>query len=119
MAKFWGAVGFAHSVKTSPGIVEEVMTERSYFGDEVRASRQLQYSETINPDLTVGTSIRIVADGYANSNIFAMRYIRWMGALWVVENAIPERPRILLTLGGVYNGPTATTPDPPGGDAGD
>ena len=113
MAKFAGVIGFAHSVRTAPGITEEVITERPYFGDEVRVSRLLRTVDTINPEVDISTSISIVADAYANENIFAMRYIKWAGALWVVNNAMPKRPRITLTLGGVYNGPTAAAPESP------
>lgn len=30
MAKFYGAIGFADTVETEPGIYEERITERSY-----------------------------------------------------------------------------------------
>ncbi|MCA1806977.1 MAG: hypothetical protein LC687_03870, partial [Actinobacteria bacterium] len=58
-------------------------------------------------DLSVGNSISIVADAYANEHFFAIRYIRWAGTLWTVQNVDVESPRLVLRLGGVYNGPTA------------
>lgn len=111
MAKFFGEIGYGETVQTAPGVWEDVITEKSYFGDVIRNSRQLRDGEKVNDDLTVGNSISIVADAYANTHFFAIRYIRWAGALWKVANVDVESPRLVLRLGGVYNGPTAGTTD--------
>lgn len=62
--------------------------------------------QKVNDDLSVNNSISIVADAYAIENFFAMRYVQWMGILWIVSTVEVQSPRLLLTLGGVYNGPT-------------
>lgn len=107
MAKFYGAIGFGHAIETSPGVYEDVITEKLYYGDVHRNSRQAQENGNVNLDITVQNSISIVADAYATENFFAIRYIAWMGELWVVSNVEVQRPRLVLRLGGVYNGPTA------------
>lgn len=108
MAKFSGMVGFAApATETEPGVWEETITERTYFGDVVRNTRQLVQSEKVNFDLSVNNSISIVADPYASANIFAIRYVKWAGALWTVTDVEVQSPRLLLRLGGVYNGITA------------
>lgn len=107
MAKFYGAIGFGHAVETSPGVYEDVITEKVYYGDVIRNSRKLQESGNVNLDITVQNSISIVADAYATENFFAIRYISWMGSLWTVSDVEVQRPRLTLRLGGVYNGPTA------------
>jgi hypothetical protein len=108
MARFAGLVGFAGAqVENPPGVWKETLVERSYFGDVIRNSRGLQEAQKVNLDLTVGNSISIVADAYANENFHAIRYVAWMGSFWVVSNVEVERPRLVLRLGGVYNGPTA------------
>jgi len=107
MAKFYGAIGFGHAVETAPGVYEDVITEKTYYGDVHRNSKQAQESGNVNLDITVQNSISIVADAYATENFFAIRYIAWMGVLWVVSNVEVQRPRLVLRLGGVYNGPTA------------
>lgn len=104
--KFFGKVGYAdESVETSPGVWKDVVVEYEYYGDVVRNTRKLSEGENLNNDLTVGNSIRIVADAYANEHFFAIRYVEWAGALWKVADVIVESPRLLLRLGGVYNGP--------------
>jgi hypothetical protein len=108
MAKFYGEIGYGHTVESPPdsGVWKDVVTERKAYGDVLRNSRTLQEGEKVNNDLSVGNSISIVADAYANENFHAMRYIKWMGSLWIVSNVNVEAPRLILRLGGVYNGPT-------------
>lgn len=113
MARFYGKVGYGVSVETAPGVWEDQITEVSYFGDVIRNTRQLRDGSKINDDLTVNNSISIVADAYANGNIFAIRYVEWMGALWEVTDIQVQIPRLLLSLGGVYNGPKVVTSSGP------
>jgi hypothetical protein len=107
MAKFYGEIGYGESVEVSPGVWEDTITERKYSGDVLRNTRRLQEGEQLNNDLTVGNSISIVADAYANEHFFAIRYIRWAGTLWTVIDIEVQSPRLNLRVGGVYNGPTA------------
>lgn len=107
MAKFYGQVGYAETKETRPGIHEDVVTERNYTGDVFRNVRKLEPGESVNDDVVVNNSLSIVADPYAYQHFFAIRYVRWMGTLWKVMNIEVQSPRLLLTLGGVYNGPTA------------
>jgi hypothetical protein len=118
MAKFFGVIGYGEPEQSAPGVSSDVITEKQYYGDVIRNSRQLQETDKVNNDLTVGNSISIVADAYANEHFFAIRYIKWAGVLWTVSDVEVQSPRLLLRLGGVYNGPTAaveegTTPVTP------
>lgn len=103
MAKFYGRIGYADTVETRPGSWEEQITERPYFGDLVRNTRRLQGSDKVNDDLNVANEISIVADPYANQNFHAMRYVEFMGAKWKITNVEVQYPRLILTVGGVYN----------------
>lgn len=107
MAKFYGTIGYSDgTTETSPGVHEESVIERSYYGDVIRNTRQLKDGESINDDLSVGNSISIVADAYANEHFFAIRYVSWAGTLWKVSDVEVQSPRLVLRLGGVYHGPT-------------
>lgn len=104
--KFYGKVGYATPVETAPGVWTDSITEVSYYGDVVRNTRQLHEAALkVNDDLTLGNSISIVADAYANEHFFAMRYVEWQGALWIITDVEVQSPRLLLRLGGVYDGP--------------
>lgn len=108
MAKFYGKVGYGPtSVETAPGVWNDVITEVEYYGDVLRNTRKLQSGESVNDNLSVNNLISIVADAYANEHFFAIRYVMWMGALWTVSDVEVQSPRLLLRLGGIYNGPKA------------
>lgn len=113
MAKFFGKIGYGEAQETAPGVWEDVIVEYDYYGDVIRNTRKLSEGEYLNNDLSVGNSISIVADAYANEHFFAIRYIQWAGALWTVSDVEVQSPRLLLRLGGVYNGPTAPAPVSP------
>ena len=110
MAKFHGRVGFGEQAETASGVWTEEITEYSYYGDVLQNSRGLREGEQVNPDVTVGNSISIVADAYAREHFFAMRYVEWAGVRWVVSNVDVQPPRLVLRLGEVYDGPAAATP---------
>lgn len=110
MARFFGKVGYAEKVESVPGVWKDVIAEYEYYGDVVRNTRKLEENEKVNFDILVGNSISIVADEFANDHIFAMRYVEWRGTLWTVRDVEVQRPRLLLRLGGVYNGPKVATP---------
>lgn len=104
MAKFYGIVGFAETVETSPGIYDEQVTERNYYGDIIRNARALQTTDQVNDNINVNNTISIIADPYANDHFHSMRYAIWQGTKWKVSSVEVQYPRLLLTLGGVYNG---------------
>lgn len=103
MAKFFGDVGFSSMVKTAPGVMAEQDVVRSYYGDEILISTKWNSGEKINDDLTATSKISIVADGFAYQNFSGIRWVKWLGQKWKVTSAQVERPRIILTLGEVYN----------------
>lgn len=105
MAKFFGVVGFSEGqVEDEPGIWVEKIVEKQFYGDVIRPARQLVVGDKVNPDLQVNNSISILADGYASDHFFAIRYVEWAGVLWDVPDVQVQSPRLLLRLGGVYEG---------------
>jgi hypothetical protein len=113
MAKFHGKVGYAQDAVTAPGVHEEVITERVYYGDIVQNRRLLRGGDEVNPVVTSGNSISIVADAFAREQYFAIRYVEWAGVRWTVSDVEDQHPRLLLHLGEVYNGLTASSPESP------
>lgn len=104
MAKYYGKIGYAETVETVPGVWEEQITERSYFGDLIRNTRRLQSSDKVNDDINISNELSIVADPYAMSNFHSMRYAEFMGARWKISTVEVQYPRLILSLGGLYNG---------------
>lgn len=104
MAKFYGEIGYAETVETKPGVWTEQITKRNYYGELVRNTRRLQTVSQLNDNINVANEISILADPYANENFHSMRYVEFMGAKWKISNVEVQYPRLILTLGGVYNG---------------
>ena len=104
MAKFYGVIGYAVTEETEPGIYEERIVEKEHFGDVIRNARRLSNVAKVNDDITISNQISIVADPFANNNFHSMRYVSFMGSKWKVTEVEVQYPRLILTLGGVYNG---------------
>ena len=107
MAKFYGVIGYAETVETRPDVWEEQIVERTYCGDLIRNTRRLDGSAQVNENLTIGNEISIVSDPYADQNFHAMRYVSFMGAKWKLTTVEVKPPRLILSTGGIWNGPTA------------
>lgn len=103
--KYCGLIGFAETKKTSLDVFEEQITERKYYGDVIKNVKQYETTDTLNDNINVRNSISIIADPFAYEHFFNMRYICWMGSRWIIKNVDVQRPRLILTIGGVYNGP--------------
>ena len=104
MAKFYGNIGYIKTVEVDPGVWDEEVTERPYYGDITRNMSRFQPSGGVNDDITLNNTISVLADPYANINFQYMKYVEFMGAKWKITNAEVQYPRIILTIGGVYNG---------------
>lgn len=87
----------------------EKITVRDYYGDVIRNTRQYQSSDNLNDNLNVSNEFSIVADPFAYANFHSMRFIEYMGAKWKISNVEVQYPRLILTVGGVYNEQTTET----------
>lgn len=107
--RFFGEVGYADSVEDPPDSGKWVpkITEKPYYGDVVRNTRNLEAGEKVNADISVGNSISILADQHATQFFHKIKYVRWEGVTWTVTSVEVRAPRLILSLGEVYNGPKA------------
>ena len=103
MARFSGKIGYAVQSETAPGVWTESIKERPYYGDILRNSRRLQSSGMMNDDIEISNRLSIIADPYAFENFHAMRYVKFMGSKWKISEAEVQYPRLILSLGGLYN----------------
>lgn len=104
MAKYYGKIGYAESVETSPGVYQNKIVERAYSGELIRNTRRLESSESLNDNINIANEISIVADPYAFKNFHAMKYVEFMGVKWKVSTVEEKYPRLILSMGGEYNG---------------
>lgn len=103
MAKFYGEIGFSITSEVRPGVWMPENVTRFYRGDVVRAGYNWQNANKVNDDLNISNQISVVADSFANKNLGYMKYVTYMGSKWKIQNITIEYPRIILTLGGLYN----------------
>lgn len=104
MNKFCGKVGFSITEETAPGVWEaKISDDRIYYGDIIRNGRRLQMADKLNDDIVVTNQISILADPYAYNNFMNIKYVEWLNAKWKVSDAEVQSPRLILTLGGIYN----------------
>lgn len=103
MAKFYGQIGFGITAETSPGVWNEVIKERAYFGDVLQFIRRWENGEHLNDNLNISNKISVLADPFAIVNFSTIRYVKWMGAKWKVPSVEIQDRRLVLTIGGVYN----------------
>lgn len=104
MARFSGVIGFTQTTETSPGIQTEGITERLYKGDIIKEARSYEGSAKVNTDLVITNRFSILADSFSYQNIGSMRYVVYLGTKWKIGSVDIEKPRIILTVNGVYNG---------------
>ena len=104
MAKFYGKVGYGISKETAPGVWVDEIVERSYYGELVRNTRKMQMSDKVIDDINIANEISILADPFARDNFQYMQYVEFMGVKWKVTTIEVQFPRLILSIGGLYNG---------------
>lgn len=108
MARFYGPIGYGTTLEDAnlTGVWEDEIYEEFYSGMIIREARKLEPGEQLNDEISVVNRISIIANQYANQNFVNIKYVGWNGVLWTVTNVEVQTPRLILSLGKVYNGPT-------------
>lgn len=103
MARWYGNIGYAETVETSPGVWEEQIVPHEATGDMLSLSRSLKNSGSINDNIEIGMELSVVGDPYALSHFSNIRYAEYMGVKWKVRKVDVKYPRLNLSLGEEYN----------------
>lgn len=107
MSKFFGAIGYAMTEETAPGVWQDKIVEHQHYGDVNRSKVQHEMATSLNDNLNISNEFSILADPFAYENFQNMKYITFMGAKWKITSVEVQYPRLILTVGGVYNEQTA------------
>lgn len=107
MAKWFGQIGFAVTEETAPDVWVEHIVERSYYGDVLRNVRSASTVNQVNEGFNISNQISFVADPYAKENFYRMKYVIFMGAKWKINEVEVQYPRLIMQLGGLWNGEEA------------
>ena len=109
MARFHGKVGFfIEENDQETGIPRRTNVEKSFYGRIIEPGRRFQAAENGAQDLVMNNQIAITANDYAFRHSSCITYVHYMGGRWSVTGIRTKGPEIILTLGGVYNGPIKT-----------
>lgn len=106
MAKFYGEIGYIKTEETKPGVWTKAIDEKKYYGDLNRYTRRWTNGQKVNGDITITSEISIIADPFLIDNLHTIRYVKLYGQPWEIDTIDIQHPRLVLTLGGVYNGET-------------
>ena len=109
MARFYGPVGYVFTTDVGNSVYKETVTERNYYGDIQRNYKRNENSGYLNDNIVLSNTISIVADPYARENYAYIKYVKLNGATWLVTSVDVEYPRLILSVGGLYNEPSRTT----------
>lgn len=101
--KWSGKIGFVETKETRPGVWENVTTERNFYGDVIRDIRKNQSSGQVNDDINISNRISIVSNSFVRDNLAFMKYIEFMGTKWKITDVEIQYPRLILTIGGLWN----------------
>ena len=104
MNRWYGKVGYIETEEVEPGVWEEKEVVREYYGEFIKRSSKFNVSGDVNDDRDISVELSIVADPYAELHFHSIRYAEFGGVKWKVNTVEPRRPRLILSLGGVYNG---------------
>lgn len=107
MGKWFGKVGYGITSEVEPGVWEPTIVERQYYGDSSNNRWKRQNSGGVNDDINLSIMISIVADPFAYQHCSEMIYVEYMGTKWKITEVEPQYPRLMLSIGGVYNGEQA------------
>jgi len=107
MAKWCGKLGYAITEETYPGVWEPQILERESYGDLTRMVGRTESSGEVNDNLTLNNTLSVLASAFALENTQYLAYAVINGAKWKITGVEIQYPRLILTIGGVYNGEQA------------
>lgn len=102
--KFVGKLGYNITQKTSPGVYEDTIIEKDVTGNTISANYRLENPSDVILDMNLQTKVSIVMDSYIKQNFGYIKYVKFQGVAWKVNSVDVQYPRLILTLGGLYNG---------------
>ena len=103
MPKCSGVIGYALAGETQPGVWTEGITEKKYIGEIVKDNRRIVDQGEINGSINISNNISIISNRFMLDNMEYMRYLTFNKSKWKISSVEIKPPRIIITLGGLYN----------------
>ena len=111
MAKYSGMLGYVMPAKEDPpGIWKpSAVVEKLGRGDLIRQTITNEDVSGLSDGININNQISIIMDPFVNKNLESLKYVILYGTRWEIKSMTINRPRVILTLGGVYNGEYPST----------
>lgn len=104
MARFSGILGINRGpVEVSPGIYKPQIEEIVVTG-EIRQEQLSWGQANLREGLRARHVLSIVTPDDGELGFGEVEYIEWQGKKWDVISVAYKRPRLELSMGGIYNG---------------
>lgn len=103
MTRYSGLVGYGQQVEVEPGVWDTEDKEVMMKGDLLRQNANIQDSG-INDKVSLNHRVSLIGDAYAFDNYYNMKWVTVNGFKWAVSAIELQRPRLIVTLGGIWNG---------------
>ncbi len=104
MAKWYGTLGFVQSSESAPGVWKDVVTKVETSGDLMQFEQRSQNSEKLTDDISFSNRISVLMDPFMMKNFQYLKFASFANSYWKVSSVNVQYPRMIFTLGGVYNG---------------
>ncbi len=103
MAKYHGKIGFGQASEIRPGVWKDEIVEKTYYGDILQNYVRNENSQQVNDNLNISNRFSIISDPFATQNFYSIKYLEYLGIKWKVTNVDLQYPRLVLSVGGVWN----------------
>jgi len=103
MAKYHGKIGFGQTSEIKPGVWKDTITEKNYYGDILQNYVRNENSQQVNDNLNISNRFSIISDPFATQNFHSIKYLEYLGIKWKVTSVDLQYPRLILSVGGVWN----------------
>ena len=104
MARFSGLIGYVTQEESVPGVWSSVERTRKMKGNVIRQTASVVTGEGVNDNVSLNHRVSLIGDAYAFDNYFNIKWVKMDTKRWKVTSIEVERPRIIVSLGGIWNG---------------
>ena len=103
--KYFGKIGFWEAnYQERPGVIIPKIVEKEYFGELTYQTLRWNPTNSQTDDLNISNTLSIISDTYCLEHFNDIKYIILNGIKLKVSSISIEPPRVVLSIGGEYNG---------------